>query len=149
MNKTVSVLCSGVMLLAVIGCGGDAAMEYKEAHVQGAVTFKGEPLESGKIRFIPDGEVINGQVAGKAIFADIKEGEYAFAADQGVTVGKNRIEIFSYRGTGKMEQLSAEEGEIAEPVEQIEQFIPPKYNMNSTLSIDVKEEGGVHDFDLK
>ena len=140
------IFFTGLILLAATGCGGQKELEFSTSQVQGTVSYQGKPLESGKIRFIPDGEVINGQVAGKAIFADIKDGKYTVSAEDGATVGKNRVEIKSYRGSGKMMVSSAGEGQ---KVEEVVQFIPARFNTESTLSIEIKEGENVHDFDLK
>ncbi|QDT41351.1 hypothetical protein Pan241w_14110 [Gimesia alba] len=140
------IFFAGLVLLATTGCGGQSGLEFSTSQVRGTVSYQGKPLESGKIRFIPDGEVINGQVAGKAIFADIKDGKYTIAEEDGATVGKNRVEIKSYRGSGKMMVSSGGEGQ---KVEEVVQFIPARFNSESTLSIEIKEGENVHDFDLK
>ncbi len=139
------LLFAGITLFIAIGCSGSDELEFTLSQVQGTVKYKGKPLESGKIRFIPDGEVVNGQVAGKAVFADIKDGKYSLSTEQGATVGKNRVEIKSYRGSGRKVVASG----TGNKEEEIVQFIPERYNSQSTLSIDIKEGDNVHDFDLK
>ncbi len=141
-------LCSltGMLLLCVIGCGGKSGLEFKKARVNGMVTYKGEPLEMGKIRFIPDGEVVGGKVAGEVVFADIIDGQYSIPEIEGVTVGKNRVEIRSYRSTGRMLDASSEDGKKAE---EYEQFLPLIYNAQSKLSVDIKEGENKRDFDLE
>jgi len=146
LKNPINILFAGITMFVAIGCGGSNEMEFTKSQVQGTVSYQGKPLESGKIRFIPDGEVINGQVAGKAVFADIKDGKYSLSTEQGATVGKNRIEIKSYRGTGRMMVTSAGDGKKEE---EIVQFIPKNYNTQSTLSVEIKEGENVHDFDLK
>lgn len=146
LKNPINLLFAGITMFVAIGCGGANEMEFTKSQVQGTVSYQGKPLESGKIRFIPDGEVINGQVAGKAVFADIKDGKYSLSTEQGATVGKNRIEIKSYRGTGRMMVTSAGDGKKEE---EIVQFIPKKYNTQSTLSVEIKEGENVYDFDLK
>lgn len=147
MRSTISmkIILSGIMLVAAAGCG-QSGMEYTTSQVKGTVSYQGKPLETGKIRFIPDGEVVNGQVAGKAIFANIKDGSYTITAEDGATVGKNRVEIKSYRGSGKMMIASGGEGE---KVEEVVQFIPSQYNSESELSVEIKEGENTLDFDLK
>ncbi|QDV49373.1 hypothetical protein [Gimesia fumaroli] len=140
------ILVSGLIILVTTGCGGSSGLEFSTSQVQGTVSYQGKPLESGKIRFIPDGEVVNGQVAGKAIFADIKDGKYTVSAEDGATVGKNRVEIKSYRGSGKMVVSSGGEGQ---KVEEVVQFIPAQYNTETTLSVEIKKGDNVLDFDLK
>lgn len=54
--------------LLAFGCGSGGT--YR---VSGKVTFKGQPIPSGKIYFIPDGSKGNSGATG---YADIKNGEY-------------------------------------------------------------------------
>ncbi|MFN3160841.1 MAG: hypothetical protein ACE37I_16110 [Rubinisphaera brasiliensis] len=130
-------------LSAIAGCwGGSGALPYERAAVSGTVTWKGSPLESGMIRFVPDTEVIKGQVAGKPVFGRIENGNYQIPADKGPTVGKNRVEITSYRKTGKKRQ---EEDSVIE--EQV-QFLPDNYNTNSSLTADVTAGENAINFDL-
>ena len=102
--------------------------------------MKGNLWRTGLIRFVPDGEMVEGQIAGKPVFAKIENGKYALTADKGATVGKNRVEITSYRGTGRMLKMSGE-GDETEQVaeEEQEQFIPARHNTDSTLLVEVKE----------
>tara|TARA_R110002111_G_scaffold261826_3_gene335823 strand:- start:31596 stop:32042 length:447 start_codon:yes stop_codon:yes gene_type:complete len=146
LKNSINILSAGMLLLVAVGCSGSTELKFSKAQVQGTVSYRGKPLESGKIRFIPDGKVVNGQVAGKAVFGDIKDGKYNLTTEQGATVGKNRVEIKSYRGTGRMVVTSAGEGKKEE---EVAQFIPEDYNTNSTLSVEIKEGENVHDFDLK
>ncbi len=125
------------LTLILMGCGGQSGLEFSTAQVEGTVTYRGKPLETGKIRFIPDGEVVDGKVAGQAVFADIKDGKYSIPAAEGVTVGKNRV---------KMQVSSAGDGE---KIEVVEQFIPDDYNSQSTLSAEIKAGENRVDLDLK
>lgn len=145
-KNSLHILFTGLVIFVATGCGGQSGLEFSTSQVEGTVSYQGKPLESGKIRFIPDGKVVNGQVAGKAIFANIKDGKYAISPEDGATVGKNRVEIKSYRASGKMIVSSAGEGQ---KVEQFEQFIPARYNSESTLSVEIKQGENVQDFDLK
>ncbi|QDT98941.1 hypothetical protein [Gimesia aquarii] len=141
-----NILLVGAIMLAAIGCSGSTEMKYTTAKIQGTVSYQGKPLESGKIRFIPDGKVVNGQVAGKAVFADIKDGKYSLSSEEGATVGKNRIEIKSYRESGRNVVTSEGDGKKEK---EIVQFIPETYNTESNLSINIKEGENKHDFDLQ
>lgn len=145
-KNLINILFVGVIMFVAIGCSGSTEMKYTTAKIQGTVSYQGKPLESGKIRFIPDGKVVNGQVAGKAVFADIKDGKYSLTSEQGATVGKNLIEIKSYRSSGR--KVVTSEGDGKKEAE-IVQFIPEIYNTNSKLSIQIKAGENKHDFDLK
>jgi hypothetical protein len=69
------------------GCGGSSG-----SHVSGKVTFKGQPVPTGKIMFLPDSSAGN---SGQSGFADIKNGVYdtAAAGGQGTTPGANIVRI--------------------------------------------------------
>ena len=146
MNRTrLSFALSCCLLAAVaVGCNrGPKPLPFTTAAVTGTVTFEGKPLVKGLIRFIPDTAIVEGQVAGKPISAKIEDGKYSIPAEKGATVGKNRVEVISYRGTGVMEQTSAGTKE-----EKTEQFIPEQYNATSTLSVEITEGANEHNFDL-
>jgi hypothetical protein len=133
------LLVAGLAALTLTGCGGSEEMPYSQAEVSGTVTYQGVQLEKGLIRFVPDSNVV-----GKPIYAKIEQGSYQVPADKGACVGKNRVEITGFRGTGKKEQTPE-----AEEVEIEEQYIPEKYNSQSTLTVDIQEEKNVKNFELK
>ncbi|QDU11506.1 hypothetical protein V202x_49290 [Gimesia aquarii] len=136
-------LVFGICLILFTACGGNSALEFTRAQVEGTVNYKGEPLEEGLIRYVPDGEIINGQVAGKPIFAKIEQGKYQIPAEKGATVGKNRVEVTRYVEAGKQGNMSGGKAEL------VKQIIPPKYNSHSILSVEIKEGKNTQDFDLK
>ncbi|MBA4032105.1 MAG: hypothetical protein C0478_14610 [Planctomyces sp.] len=131
-----------LLCLIATGCGS-GALPFQLASVKGTVTYKGKPLEKGLIRFLPDTEVVDGQVAGKMAFSNISQGSYSIPAERGATVGKNRVEIVGYRETGKTTQV--ETAIIKEEV----QFLPEKYNTSSTLSANITPGENTLDFDLE
>ena len=135
-----AVTCLAVSL---DGCGRDGSLKYEQAAASGVVTYKGEPVEEGLIRFIPDAVNDDGLTPGKPAFSKITKGIYEVPADRGATVGKNRIEISSFRKTGRVIE---EEGTKSE--EKV-QFLPAQYNTNSTLSAEVKPGENTLDFDLE
>jgi len=128
--------------IATIGCG-NGKLKYTTATVDGTITYKGKPLESGQIQFIPDSVPQQGRVPGKLAFSKIENGRYQIPTERGATVGKNRVEIVSYRETGKESRV---EDSITKDTVQI---LPPKYNTDSTLSADVKTGANTLDFDLE
>lgn len=143
LSRLCTYLMFGSCLLLLAGCGGASALEFTRAEVDGTVNYKGEPLEEGLIRYVPDGEIINGQVAGKPIFAKIKLGKYQIPIEKGATVGKNRVEVTRYVEAGKQGNMSGGKAEL------VKQIIPPKYNSHSILSVEIKEGKNTQDFDLK
>ena len=93
---------------------------------QGKVTFAGVPLEEGGMTFIPSGG--SGASSGGVITAG------AYTAE--MMPGKYVVQITANRKTGKM--LPVPPGEP--PMEEYEQYIPAKYNTQSTLIIDVESK---------
>ena len=71
-------------LILAYGCSG-SDLSYDKAAVHGTVTVNGEPLSSGKIRFIPLVDTVS-----KLTVADIVDGNYEFDAENGPGVGEHR-----------------------------------------------------------
>jgi len=68
-------LLSALLCFLATGCGGDAGNR-----ISGKVTFKGQPISTGKIHFIPDASKGNKGATG---YADIKNGAYDTGAPGG------------------------------------------------------------------
>jgi hypothetical protein len=99
--------------------------------VSGTVTWEGAPIPHGDIRFFPLDPHIT-PTAGKII-----DGAYAFEARP----GEKRVEITSYRLSGKLTPAGKPIGEM---------YIPDRYNANSTLTADVTFDGdNQFNFDLQ
>lgn len=64
-----------LMCCLSLGCGGE-----KTYQVSGKVTFKGQPISTGKIFFVPDHSKGN---KGPSGYADIKDGAYDTSAPGG------------------------------------------------------------------
>lgn len=132
---------AGLLLVLAIGCGGsDGRLE-----VSGSVKVDGQPLESGSISFIPAAGT-RGPSAG----AEIKQGRYSIAAEGGPVPGKYRVEIKGMRKTGRR----IKDGFPHPPddmVDEIEQFLPPKYSTaQSELTAELTPgRNEAADFDLR
>ena len=114
-------LAAVVLLSLTAGCGaGDGV---SRGAVEGSVTFKGEPLADGVIRFIPTGDT-----TGPMTEAKIKDGGFRLSQAEGPCVGTNRIEVFSFVKTGKKIRNEGVE------TEEVRQIIPPQYNTKTTLN---------------
>ena len=120
---------------AFVGCGNGRST------VAGKVTFDGEPVADGRIALEPvDGQ---GMTAGGKITA----GEYRLAGDAGVPAGNYKVSITATRHTGRQ----VEAGPPSPPgtmVDEIEHFIPSKYNRETTLTCEVMPGTNQHDFAL-
>jgi hypothetical protein len=102
--------------ISLVGCGGPSK-SYKMVDVAGTVELDGKPIEKGVINFIAE----NGDAS-----AEIVAGKFE-ARD--VPLGKVRIYIKANRETGKMTPGSSE------PVPEIENIIPEKYNQGIEADI--------------
>jgi hypothetical protein len=122
------------LFLLLAGCGGDGV---PRAAVSGNVTLDGQPLEEGVILFTPLGK-------GPSAGGDIKQGKYQLPQDKGPGPGSYRVEIRAYRATGETVR-----DEASGTVEEVKvSIIPPRYNNQSTLAIEVKP-AGPNEFDFE
>jgi hypothetical protein len=129
-------LAAGLACLFPILAGCGAESEPREA-VSGQVTLNGQPLEQGSILFRPLDR-------GPSASGEIKAGSYQLPKERGPGRGKCRVEILAYRDTGKTvrDQLSGKTEAVLKPI------IPPCYNQQSTLSVEVGKDGK-NQFDFK
>lgn len=127
---TVLLPCACVCVL--LGCNVGSQREA----VQGVVNLNGKPLPSGYISFRPV-ESTGGPTAG----CEIREGVYRINADSGVFPGTFRVEITASRPGGEvvLDEITGKK------MPAYKQYLPPQYNVKSTLSADVTE-GGTNSF---
>ena len=126
---------AAALLPALTGCAKSDGIP--RVPLSGSVTFQGEPVADGQVRFIPK----PGTTAPLTI-ATISNGRYDTAGSGGVPVGQHRVEIRAYDpGT------AAPKGPD-DP--RRKQLLPAKYNVQSTLELVVNaEQGGLkQDFNL-
>jgi hypothetical protein len=126
--------CLLLPLLAALGCSGG-----NRAAVTGKVTVDGQPLEQGRIMFVPD-QANPGPTAG----APIVNGNYTVPAANGVFIGKNTVQINAVRKTGQKIQSPFGPGLI----DEVAEAIPTKYNTKSEISREIKPGTNRFDFDL-
>jgi hypothetical protein len=120
--------------LAAAGCGGN------RASVGGTVTYDGQPVDGGRIHFIPQGEP-----AGRpAVHATIEQGKYYLPASEGPEFGTHRVEIVWHKKPGG--KPLGKPGDPGFTTDDLVQTLPAVYNSKSTLSRDV--QGGSNTFDF-
>jgi hypothetical protein len=127
MRRLFVATCLAVLALALSGCDSGPKMY----DVQGEVTLDGHPVPAGDIRFLPE-ETRFGPDAGK-----FKDGKYLIKARE----GRKRVEIWATR------EVPGKKGPMGEPL--LEDIVPAKYNIKTTLTIDVGPGKTTHDFPLK
>lgn len=107
------------------GCGG-AAGTIPRGSVEGTVTLDGAPLPDGVIRFTP-----TAGTTGPMVEAQIASGAFALPKATGPCVGTQRVEILSFRPTGrKIVNEGIESDEIV-------QVVPERYNTASDLTVTI------------
>ena len=125
-------------LAALEGCGAPAD-ELKRQAVVGTVKWKGEPLKTGVIQFQPSSP--GASTAGGAAIA---EGAYEISRAEGLVAGTYRVSITS--ASAASQPAGALPGDSPPPPKEP---IPAKYNSQTTLTAEVKEDGpNRFDFDL-
>jgi hypothetical protein len=129
-----TLCCASAFCLIFIGCSTGPAT----GTVSGEVTFDGQPIEDGRITFIPvDGQ---SQPAGAAIIIgkfDVKN----------VPVTKMKVEINGNKKTGK--KFKVYDTPESPLKDELVELIPVRYNVNSELTLDVKKGSQTVRYDLK
>jgi hypothetical protein len=119
--------------VATIGCGTGGGPE--RAVVSGQVTFRGEPVANGEIRFEP-AQGTRANVCG----ASIRDGRYRIANKGGVPVGTYRVILRGFRPAGGTSRQRAS-GDPMSGEGPAVQYLPQQYNERSTLTVTI-ESGG-------
>jgi hypothetical protein len=124
-------------LLALWGCGGRQA----GIALSGSVTLDGVPVETGQIVFEPQG-------SGTMTITQISSGTYQLPAERPAQLGKYLIRITADRPTGRIRPADPRSQED-QATEELEQFIPAKYNSRSELFLELTDQSpDTHDFAL-
>jgi hypothetical protein len=123
----------GVLLVAMVLMGAGCDRGPRRYAVSGTVTFDGQPVERGEVSLVPD-------VAAQAPEGGpIEAGRFQFQA----LAGKKTVRIRGSRPLPPERQDNPEMGLL------YEDFIPARYNRESTLIVEVTPGGkNVFTFDL-
>ncbi|MDZ4819537.1 MAG: hypothetical protein SGJ20_11245 [Planctomycetota bacterium] len=119
-----TIICSLVLLVA--GCGNPSGRQP----ISGRITFKGKPLDQGRIRFEP---IAASHMSG----AMIVDGNYVIPGKKGIPPGKYRVEISSGDLQAERKPSSDPYASPPPPPERI----PAKYNTKSELIFESTEDG--------
>jgi uncharacterized protein YcfL len=117
-------------LLVLAGCSSDPMGRQA---VSGTVLFKGQPLDQGRIQFVP---VEKGPTESGAV---IENGKYSIKRDNGLVPGAYKVSVWSYDQKGakvRSDELPGESGAT-----QYKERIQAKYNVRTTLTTEVKKDG--------
>jgi hypothetical protein len=125
--------CLGCLML-MSGCGGGASYDGPErAAVSGQVTLDGTPLPFGSISFM-------GAEGGRNASTGIANGQYSIPAESGPNLGKYRVTILGYQ--------QAPPEDAGDEASAGQQVVPPQYNANTTLEVQITAGENTHSFAL-
>ena len=113
-----NVLSFSLSLLA-IGCSSSGSA----VSVEGTVTYRGDPVEKGAIRFIGEDEA-----HGAAGVGAIQGGRYHISRSSGMRSGRYLVSIYGFQKTGKIIKID----DSTPATEEERQFIPRQYNDGTT-----------------
>jgi hypothetical protein len=131
-------LVSGLLALALVGCGHDGYAELQLVPVSGTVTLDAKPLAGAKVIF-------EGEDKRLATGTTDSSGHYTLMYDSqtpGATPGAKTVRI-------TQADHEVEGGGAAEGAAPVKESIPPRYNSRSELKADVSAANHSFNFDLK
>lgn len=133
---------AGLGLLLAAGCSRAPEGPLRVA-VSGTVSLDGVPVERGTINLIP---AAAGSSLRKAS-ALVTDGGFDIPAAKGPNVGSYTVELRWLKPTGRKIPGFADIGE--DMIEETVEAIPARYNVKSTLVIELTTGPNIHDFRLK
>lgn len=134
-NRFAGTVGTGLLMVGLSGCNPFAA---SPSTLSGMVNFAETPVEQGSIRLTPAG---NTEGTGGA--ASIVGGKYQITTP-GLVAGTYQVIIRAEEETGRM--LPGFDG--GPPRKETLQYIPPAYNRNTKLEVELKPGENRQDFDL-
>ncbi len=117
-------------LLALAGCGAPSD-GFERFPVEGVVTLDGEPLKAGTITF-------NARGQGASSSGEIADGKFQLSAADGLSPGPYRVEVYSIQPTGRKFPDAEDPNMLVDATANI---IPGRYNVESTLKIELPPAG--------
>jgi hypothetical protein len=119
-----------VLCLAACGCS-----DSNETTVSGTVSVNGTPAKTGSISFIPaDGQ-------SRTSGGPITDGKYETRAP----IGNQRVEVRVPKVVGQRKLYNTPDSPTQDILEEV---LPPKYNSQSELQLDVKPGDNHKDYQL-
>jgi hypothetical protein len=147
------VAVAGMGLVTVLGCGDDTGLARRYP-VSGTVTYNGNPVEKGRIDFIPaqaEGRAASGQIAdGRYSLTTAIPGDGALPGPYKVTVTSVEVDTTELKAIAKGGQFHHDKT-FAKAVRNAKRLVPSKYQLADTsgLTATVKAESNTSNFDLK
>lgn len=139
MDRIVWTVASIGIVAGLVGCGGGRPKPFSgSVPVSGTVTYKGEPVSQGLVRFVPADE------KGQPATGKIEGGRFTMnttVSSPGVVSGKYGVAIVSER---PMEVPSlGPDGLPPKVMPTPESLIPERYTKDSTSGLQVDVVGGM------
>lgn len=131
MNRFMLLLAGLVSCTLTAGCSRDT----KRGDISGTVTLDGQPIKSGLIRFVP--------AAGQTASADTNIEDGKFSAK--VPPGDKTVQISASKVVGKKKVYETPDSPT---VDIVQELIPAKYNLQSTLKFTVAPGSQEKSFEL-
>jgi hypothetical protein len=147
------VALAGLGLVTVLGCGDDTGLARRYP-VSGTVTYKGDPVEKGRIDFKPT------QAEGRDASGEIVDGKYSLTtavSDDSALPGPYKVTVTSVEVDTTALKAIAKGGlfhhdkTFAKAVRNAKRLVPSRYQLANTsgLTATVKAESNTSDFHLK
>ncbi len=133
MRSVVAVFGIALLSLTFCGCGGSKRPSFAVARVVGTVSLDGQPLENGRVQFVPGASTPGSPVAG-----DVAAGKFELAD---VPIGQHKVIFVATKATGRM--IS----DRSEPYPELINLIPAKYQDGIDASVSGSESK--HGFELQ
>lgn len=157
-TKSLWMLVGAIAVIVSVGCGPSGS---GTASLSGTVTFDGEPLADGTIQLRPTGDT-----PGVGGTSKITNGSYSIPLGGGMDPGAHSVVIMATRPATPQEIAQTEkdstagetamgeedEGDAApaaEPATPMTQYLPAKYNSQTTLTADIVAGENTKDFALE
>jgi hypothetical protein len=122
-----TLLCLLVASFVAVGCGDGKPPKYK---LSGTVSYEGQPIPEGTIMFLAS------DLRGQPETAPIKDGKYALE----VTAGQKKVVVEASKFVGPPDKTMG--------VRPRDQYLPNKYNVDTTLTKELKPQDDVYDLVL-
>jgi len=119
--------CAWLLMIVAAGCGKRSELE--KVVVSGEVTYQGEPVADGDIRFEPMPGT-DGPLSGAAI----RDGKYVAKGRGGVPVGEHLVRIRAFRTAAGGGDMLSMQGNAATDGGQ---YLPEKYNRSSQETVTI------------
>lgn len=140
-------------LIACVGCGDSTGIAPRFP-VSGNITYKGTPVENGRISFTPvdpEGRAAAGQIEnGRYSLTTITDGDGALPGKYKVTVMAKSIDTSELQAIAKGGQFHHDKA-FAKSVKNAKTLVPSKYSLAETsgLEYEVPSHSSTFDKDLQ